>query len=954
VRPGTCKSVFVERESQGKKEKEMKERIKTGWIVMLVMAIAVSTSLASSDAQTTRYEILSLIEKFPAHNTDERDRLASQLIRLGQNGIQEICGMLVPPGTDDDTNVRFALSAVTTYVSQKSVERERGMFARAVIKALERESDKEVQAFLILLLQRSGKKECIKPLRKYLSDERLCDPAAQALLTIGTQDAEKALLRSLGTATGANRIIIVKALGELRSKDATKKILKHASSRDDELRQVTLFALANIGDPRAESVLDSVSLEAPSYERAKAPSLYLLYAQRLAESGHKAQCGRICRKLIRNYTAPQESHIPCTAISILVDTIGERAFADLLQAADSTNPELIARALELAHRIPGEEATARWIAKMKEVSPDVQAQIITMFGDRGDKTALPIVQQNLKSHEKAIRLAAIPAAARLGKKDVFEDLMSLLQSDDEDEITAVQKALLGFPSDLVVPAAAGAMDKVPPVSKVALIEILAERKAREHVEVVFEQSESDEDRVKRAALAGLESLVSERDLPRLIDTLLQTNDSRDIRLLQNAIVAASNQVDEKEKRADLLLEAIKTAEDEKQIDLLRPLSRIGGQNALKIVVAKTKSEDSKIQTAAMSVLSEWVELDAAEELIEICQSTENQRYLLMALRGYTRLVHESVLDEGEKLARYKEVLDAVSDNSAKAIVFSGLGALESIEAFRLAAYYLDEPELRSRAAMAVARIALSGIDLAQEISRPERRSLFHKAASVVDDDYLRRRLDESMGELLREEGFVPLFNGRDLLGWKGLVGNPVKRAQMSPEELKKAQTRADEVMHSHWKVLEGVLVFDGKGESLCTVKDYEDFELLVDWKIEEGGDSGIYLRGSPQVQIWDPAQWPEGSGGLYNNKIGPSKSLEKADNPVGTWNTFRIRMVGERVTVYLNNVLVVEDVVMENYWECDKPIYPTGQVELQAHSAPLYFRNIYIREIPPEKDKKDD
>ncbi len=196
------------------------------------------------------------------------------------------------------------------------------------------------------------------------------------------------------------------------------------------------------------------------------------------------------------------------------------------------------------------------------------------------------------------------------------------------------------------------------------------------------------------------------------------------------------------------------------------------------------------------------------------------------------------------------------------------------------------------------------------------------------------------------KGFVALFNGRDLTGWKGLVGNPVTRAEMSPEDLEQAQLKADEQMQTHWQVVDGVLVFDGKGKSLCTAKDYGNFELLVDWKIETGGDSGIYLRGSPQVQIWDPAQWPEGSGGLYNNKKGPSKPLKCADNPIGQWNTFRIIMVGERVTIYLNDVLVVDNVVLENYWERDKPIYLVGQIELQSHSSPLYFRSVFIREIP--------
>jgi len=206
-------------------------------------------------------------------------------------------------------------------------------------------------------------------------------------------------------------------------------------------------------------------------------------------------------------------------------------------------------------------------------------------------------------------------------------------------------------------------------------------------------------------------------------------------------------------------------------------------------------------------------------------------------------------------------------------------------------------------------------------------------------------LSELMGASVPPPGFVALFNGKDLTGWKGLVADPEKRARMTPERLAKAQARADEKMREHWKAENGVLVFDGGGDSLCTAQDYGDFELLVDWKIGVHGDSGIYLRGSPQVQIWDPAQWPEGSGALYNNQKNPKDPLKCADNPVGEWNTFRIKMVGERVTIHLNDVLVVNNVVLENYWDRDKAIYPTGQIELQNHSSPLWFRNVFIREI---------
>ncbi|HEX2973627.1 MAG TPA: DUF1080 domain-containing protein [Tepidisphaeraceae bacterium] len=192
------------------------------------------------------------------------------------------------------------------------------------------------------------------------------------------------------------------------------------------------------------------------------------------------------------------------------------------------------------------------------------------------------------------------------------------------------------------------------------------------------------------------------------------------------------------------------------------------------------------------------------------------------------------------------------------------------------------------------------------------------------------------------EGFVALFNGKDLSGWKGLVADPPARAKMTAEALAKAQKAADEDMRAHWKAVDGVIVFDGKGQNLCTAKDYGDFELYVDWKIEKAGDSGIYLRGSPQVQIWDN---PIGSGGLYNNEKNPSKPLTVADNPIREWNQFYIKMVGDKVTVKLNGKLVVDNVTMENYWERNKPIYPVGAIELQNHGNTLYFKNIYVREI---------
>jgi hypothetical protein len=221
-------------------------------------------------------------------------------------------------------------------------------------------------------------------------------------------------------------------------------------------------------------------------------------------------------------------------------------------------------------------------------------------------------------------------------------------------------------------------------------------------------------------------------------------------------------------------------------------------------------------------------------------------------------------------------------------------------------------------------------------------------------------------------GFTRLFNGWDLNGWKGLAhGRASVRRALKGEALIEARTAADANMREHWSVSGGVLTYDGKGQSLCTAEDYGDFELYVDWKIPPGADSGIYLRGTPQVQIWDPwdprvkegqdppstpDQWVAqyrngrnlGSGGLWNNKRWRNAPTTLADNRPGEWNTFLIRMIGDKVTIWLNGKLIVNRVALENYWDQtgNVPLARADQIELQHHGSELFFKNLYLRELP--------
>ena len=210
------------------------------------------------------------------------------------------------------------------------------------------------------------------------------------------------------------------------------------------------------------------------------------------------------------------------------------------------------------------------------------------------------------------------------------------------------------------------------------------------------------------------------------------------------------------------------------------------------------------------------------------------------------------------------------------------------------------------------------------------------------------------------EGFTAIFNGENLDGWFGLGHfDPRQLAAMSDEEraAKKKQDLADAVQH--WTVENNELVNDGHGVYLTTEREYGDIELMIDYKTVALADSGIYLRTTPQVQIWDfteaGGKWnldaDKGSGGLWNNSPGtPGKNpLVLADKAFGEWNHFHILQTGARTTIYLNDQLVVDHAIMENYWDRSNPLAPKGYIQLQTHGGEIRWRNIFLKELSAEE-----
>jgi len=209
------------------------------------------------------------------------------------------------------------------------------------------------------------------------------------------------------------------------------------------------------------------------------------------------------------------------------------------------------------------------------------------------------------------------------------------------------------------------------------------------------------------------------------------------------------------------------------------------------------------------------------------------------------------------------------------------------------------------------------------------------------------------------KGFRPLFNGTDLAGWRGMGHeNPYKLAAKTAEEQAAFFAGNQPGIDAHWKVVDGAIVNDGQGPYLTTIEDFGDVELRLEYRTVPEADSGIYLRATPQVQIWDSSDTEKfkigadkGSGGLWNNSPGaPGKDpLVLADRPFSEWNRFRIVQVGARTTVWLNDKLVVDNAIMENFWDRAKPLMRRGPIQLQTHGGEIRWRNLFVREIGGEE-----
>ena len=931
-------------------------------IILLCTGVAIAQRPAGRTPQTI---VADALAQLPAERQRGYEQFMKELADTGNEGVKILVGMMRAPGKGDNSAVEYALSGLANYASNNEATKTKT--EQAFIAALDVTNEPEIKAFLIRQLAIVGTEAGINKLSGYLSDDKLCSPAAIAIVSIGGEAAGKALQSALMRrdvrSTEAIRQII-QALGDVKPTPAgAEELLKTFKTNDIETKGIALKALSRTGSKQSLAVL-SAAAASTGYkaEVTDANGAYIRLIKRVYEQGDKNEATAAAQSLLKNATKAGSVQFRIAALEILF--YNQADVSKMLKAALKDGNKTYRNAAlnyasayadktlytELFKSLPkaktGEKIDIlNWIGK--EAKCPEKKQILKTIETGIEKTGTQTLIQLLQNQDIEVKQAAAEALGAIGDPTALPALTDMLKSADARILSSAKAILSSFPDD-VSPSLARAFNQSSEAGKKIVLEILAGRKANTFFNLVLEQTKSSSAEVKNAAYKTLKDVVSEKDFVVLCG-MLETSEPAFVAPLQQAVASAIAST-ASAKQMELISNRMLQAGDAKKHLYYPVLASTNDPAALATIVKGFKEGSGASKEAAFEALISWKGFEAEEALYEVCKNSPAQ-FQEKAVDAYIVMASNESLSGDNRLIFMRKAMEVATTDRQKNRILRTIRSTGTFLAMIYAGEFLDVPALKENAAQAVMEIALANTNF----TGAKVKELLNKTAAALnnpDADYQRQAIRKHLDEMPDEAGFVAIFNGKDLTGWKGLVADPVKRAAMKPAELKSAQAKADEVMRNGWVAQNGELVFTGKGNNICTEKLYGDFEMYIDWKLDPAGpepDAGIYLRGNPQVQIWDTSRVnvgaQVGSGGLYNNRIHPSKPLKVADNKLGEWNTFYIKMIGDRVWVILNGELVVDNVILENYFSRNQPIPAIEQIELQAHGSKVFYRNIYVKEL---------
>ncbi|MGL4292326.1 MAG: DUF1080 domain-containing protein [Bacteroidales bacterium] len=914
------------------------------------MLATVGMISAQLDAgRTVKTKVIDAIAVTPAQNSPAYSKLIEELALTGTEGLQELTSLYRTATGEMRVKLEFLLSSLAVYAAQNNQSAFAQELQQSFIREVKASGGEQVAPFYLEQLKLTSNDACVDLLSAYLQDENLGQHVAAILSAIHTPKAGKALNDALAQAKPKQMKYLIASLAEMQYEPSEELLINSLISMPESDRNVVYAALAACGSEKSLPILKQAAKDKNfTYDRDAETAALLLLCERIALAGNAKAVRKVASELIKQAEKKNDSGLLCAAFSLQSVAEPNALSANVLRAIESQDRALRNAALQQPVTISEPKTTNAILKKIRRADNETRADIFNWAAVNKLETGLSFITPYVNDPSEEVAESAIRTIGLIGGEGAIASLSDLVKSGTSRQI-GLAKEVLSYTQGNISEPLMRLLPDANPEGRAAILSLVGSKKDTGFTQSFFASCGDENPTVRQAALSQLRHVVTPTHIPDLF-SMLHAVPSQDVKNIQVALINALKGVPS-DQRFVTVQNKMNSSDSKELSRYFRLLTAVPGPKALALV-EKGMQTEGQTQMAAIEALCEWDNTDALEPLYTLCSDANYESHAARAWDAYVSKVNKSAFTKEKKLIFLRKALSVAKTNEQRRKVLQQLRKTDVYPAIFVAADYLNDADLREEACQSVMNIALNHPEYAGE----EVNALLRQVSSLLDNPdkgYQQQAIDKYLAENKNKRGFVSLFNGKDLTGWKGLVGNPLTRSKMTPAQLKKSQQTADEAMRSSWQVEDGMLVFTGNGDNICTDRPYGDFEMYVDWCLDSNGpepDAGIYLRGTPQVQMWDTSRVnvgaQVGSGGLYNNQKNISTPAKVADNKLGEWNSFFIRMKGERVSVWLNGEQVVNNVILENYWDRNLPVPMLEQIELQAHGSRVAYRDIYLREIP--------
>jgi len=593
----------------------------------------------------------------------------------------------------------FACTITCFAQTTQSATREQEAKLLAVLKSDASQKDK---ADACRELARIGTKEAVAPLAALLPDEKLSHMARYALEAIPNTTVDKALRDAATKLQGRLLVGVIGSIGVRRDPKAVKLLSKLLQSPDSEVVQAAARSLGSIGtSAAAKALLKALPNVSAAIQLAFCEGL-LRCAETQAARGSRKQALAIYDRL-RALHAPQQVRTAAMRGAIL--TRPKDGLPLLRESMRSSEFAVFSAAMRTAQEMPGPEVTRLLAGELPGPPADRQILLLQTLARRGDPAALPALFAAARSGDKAVRLAAIGAAAEFGHASALPVFVELLGDADKGLAAAAQEglgSLTGGEADAtIIQMLAGG----PVARRITAMDLVVRRRLTAAIPALFDAAGSSDSQIRTAAIRKLGGLAGPSELPRFLDLLARAPSPADLEATEQALSSISLKAPDPAACVRQVEARLAQAPPAQKCALLRVLGAVGGTNALQAVRAAVNDSNTEIHGAAIRALAGWSTADAAPDLLELARAATSPTDRMICLRGYLRLAGQSDLPVDKRLAMCRDAANLAQKDEEKKLLLAALGGIGSPQALSLITPYLDSTGAKEEAVTAVVDIS---------------------------------------------------------------------------------------------------------------------------------------------------------------------------------------------------------------------------------------------------------